>query len=128
MNIYVVDEEKIVVRVLCDFLSDLGYEVFPFYSVSELLKSEPAEPSSVDLIIIDLGRLSQDGAIEVIRSTHERYPDTDIVIMSTVLPYNEAISQRVYSYLRKPFRLEELELLLARLTQSRGKKIPKKLG
>jgi len=126
MKVCLIDEDEIVTKVLSDFLSELGNEVVSSLSILELPNNPSKETTAVDLVIVDPGMLQQEDAVRVIRDIHERYRGADIVVVSSVLPFGEAISQGVYAYLRKPIRLEELELLLSRLEQRRNNRGPNK--
>jgi len=121
-RIYLVDEELIVLKTLQGFLSDLGYKVRSFFSAGELMAYPKNEVQPVNVIVMDLN-LPEEDSVKVIRDLHQRYPETDIVIMtghSPLLPVTEALSNGVYGYLTKPIRLGELELMLIRLTESRS--------
>lgn len=127
MMVILVDEEKIVLRTLGDFLEDLEHEVTTFESVAELLDSAgqgarvlgPA--AAADLILMDIGtpkELQQ----EIIARIHARFPRADILLMSdqrVTLPHDFALAHRVFGYLTKPVRLGELELYLARIKEGR---------
>lgn len=125
-RIYLVDEELIVLKTLQGFLADLGYQVRSFFSAGELLAYPINEAHSVNVILMDLNLPEADG-VKLVRDIHQRYADTDLVIMTghrPVLPLQEAISNGVYGYLNKPIRLGELELMLIRLSESRSKSRP----
>lgn len=122
-RIYLVDEELIVLKTLQGFLRDLGYRVRSFFSVGELMACPQNEIHPVNVILMDLN-LPEEDSVKVIRDIHQRYPETDIVIMtghSPLLPVKEALSNGVYGYLNKPIRLGELELMLIRVTEGRSK-------
>lgn len=120
MRIYLVDDEPIVNKTLQEFLFELGHEIVSIRAAYELLGNLEKEPHPVDLIIADFC-MTKGNAVTMIRKVHEQYPGIAIVLMtvgSLLLPTAEAISYGVYAYLRKPIRLAELELLLARLSDS----------
>lgn len=109
-----------MISTLRHFITDLGYRVATFPSVSEIL-SEPSD--SIDTILIDLDLPGEKG-INTIRTIHERFPDTYILVITTngsVLPSEVALSNDVYAYVSKPVRLGELELLLARVLERRAR-------
>ncbi len=70
----------------------------------------------MDVIIIDLD-IPKDDAIRTISKIHRKYPKTEIVIMSSILPFRKAILYGVFSYLKKPIHFDELELILARISE-----------
>jgi len=116
MRIYIIDDEFIVTKTLQGFLSDLGHDVASFNSLSEFMNNGKEENGPVDVIIVDL-KMPKENSIRIIKEIHRRYPVTDIVVMSSILPVQEAILNSVYSYLKKPVHLDELELILARMSE-----------
>ena len=121
MLIYLADAELIVTKTLKGFLKDLGHEVLAFNSISGLLKNHE-ENTFADLIIMDL-KMTCEESIRTISEIHSKYPTADIVIMSSILPTQEAIKHGVYSYLNKPVRFRELELILARVSERHIKSV-----
>jgi DNA-binding NtrC family response regulator len=128
MMVILVDEEKIVLRTLGDFLEDLEHEVMTFESVADLLDSAgQAERgdnrvADADLILIDIGE-PRELRQEIIAKIHARFPGADILLMSDqrlTLPPDFAISNRVFGYMIKPVRLGELELYVARIKEGRN--------
>ena len=113
MNIYLIDNEMIVLKTLQRFLNDLGYDVYTFNSISEFLNDQIHMNG---IIIVDLKMPKQDG-ISMIQQIHCQYPNTDVIVMSSILPFQEAILHGVYSYLQKPIYFDELELILARVAE-----------
>ncbi len=113
MLIYLVDDEFILIKTLEGFLKDLGHELRSFDSVSSMIDDGCDSP---DLILIDL-EMPRKNALNAVHEVHRRYPGSDIVAMNAVLPFKDAVSCGVYSYLNKPIRLGELELLLARVSE-----------
>ncbi|HUT56030.1 MAG TPA: response regulator [bacterium] len=127
MLIILIDEEKIVLKTLGDFLADLGHEVLSFNSVLELREGTGPEASghelasSADLILMDTGAPKEQQG-NIIEKIHADFPSADILLMSDhrlTLPSTVAISNRVFGYLQKPVRLAELELDLARIKEGR---------
>ena len=116
MRIYIIDEEFIVTKTLQGFLNDLGHEVVSCNSLAEFLGYHNGDNGSADVIIVDL-KMPKENAIRIVSEIHRRYPDSEIVVMSSILPFKEAISNNVYSYLKKPVHLDELELILARMSE-----------
>lgn len=116
MRIYLIDDELIVIKTIHGFLEDLGHEVVSFNSISEFLGNQKRKDGSVDVIIVDLKMPKEDG-VKIIRRIHKKYLNTDIIVMSSILPFQEAFSYRVYSYLKKPIHFDELELILARVSE-----------
>lgn len=116
MRIYLIDDELIVIKTIHGFLKDLGYDVVSFNSISEFLSIKRRENGFVGVIIVDLKMPKEDG-VKIIGEIHKKYPNAAIIVMSSILPFQKAFSYSVYSYLRKPIHFDELELILARVSE-----------
>ncbi|MGA1842115.1 MAG: response regulator [bacterium] len=116
MRIYLIDNELIVTKTIHSFLKDLGYDVVSFNSISEFLSTKKSEDVFVDVIIVDL-KMPKENGIKIIAEIHKKYPNADIIVMSSILPFHKAFSYSVYSYLKKPIHFDELELILARISE-----------
>jgi len=116
MRIYLIDNELIVLKTLQRFLNDLGHDVVTYNSISEFLNHKIHMNGNNNVIIVDLKMPKQDG-IRMIQQIHCQYPNTDVIVMSSVLPFQEAILHGVFSYLQKPIYFDELELILARVAE-----------
>jgi DNA-binding NtrC family response regulator len=122
MKIAVIDESPLTLKIITDFLADLGHEGSSFSSVIDLKEKQSRNPGTVDLILVGLEAPKVQDQL-IINEINEQYPSADIVIMSggeSVLDSREAVSHRVYSYLKKPVRLAELELLITRVREKRS--------
>jgi DNA-binding NtrC family response regulator len=119
LSIAVVDESKMIQKIMKDFLGDLGHAVQTFGSVPELC----AETGIIGLDLIFLyPDTTREQSLKMISQTHELYPKTDIVVMRNPieLPVLENEAQdKVYAYLHKPFRLTDLELMVTRIAEKR---------
>jgi two-component system, NtrC family, response regulator HydG len=121
-NIYIIDNEQIVIKTLQGFLIDLGHKVVTFNSPLHLINTKEKNSNPVDLILIGLNLPNDEGVI-LIQAIRKMYPDTAIVIMTgygPVLPHEDALAYGILSYLTKPVRLGELELLLERLSSNQS--------
>ncbi len=116
MDIYIIDDELIITRTFESFLGDLGHKVISFNTVSDFLGFQRKKNDSENLIIVDLN-MPQDMAIKMVSKIHKKFPNTPILVMSSILPSEEAISNGVYSYLKKPISFAEIELILARVSE-----------
>lgn len=122
MKVLLIDHNPLVLKTIGDFLTDLGHEVHR--EDSNYHSSPDGNMGSPDLIIIDPASPRRQ-SLNIIRSVHELHPQADIVIMSDpefTLDTPDAITQGVFSYLFKPVRLNELELLLTRVNEKRNRK------
>ena len=120
MHIYLVEADNYARQIIARHLEDLGHRVSLLEATGDLLAALAAEPT--DLIIADLTPDRIESTGKALRRVHRRYPTIPVLLRasSELLPVIEAVHCGVYSYLNKPFRAEELELLLLRLAERRA--------
>lgn len=109
-----------MLKIINDFLSMLGHKVLIFTDLPEMKKGNPSE------ILADIVFFSPDSLEErsddQIRKAHELYPGADIVVMTNgqkPLRFENAMDYGVFTYLNKPFKLGEVELIVARIAEKR---------
>jgi two-component system response regulator PilR (NtrC family) len=111
-RILVVDNEK----SLCDFLTILlekeGYEVAtaPNGEVAVRLINE----NDFDMVLTDI-RMPRSDGIDVLAASKSRNPNTPVVMMTAFASAEtavEAMKKGAYDYISKPFKVEDLQLLV----------------
>ena len=119
MHIYLVEVENYARQMVAQHLQGLGHRVSLLPAPGDLLGRLAAEPDPAGLIIADLPPGKGRSTSEALRLVHRRYPAIPVVLRasSEVLPTPDAVHCGVYSYLSKPFRPAELELMLIRLAE-----------
>jgi DNA-binding NtrC family response regulator len=111
---FVVDDEPVVAKMLCAFLSRAGYETAAF----------PTGPAAIEalgqtrplLVLLDLALPEMDG-IEVLRRIREAAPEVVVIMVSgqgTVKAAVDAIRLGASDFLEKPVDQTRLEAALAR--------------
>ena len=113
-NILDIDDEKIILDSLCEFLSLEGFQT----SGAETLKSATAklEDENYCLAIIDVNLPDGDG-IELLDIVRKNYPQTVSIVITgygTIESAVRAIKQGAYDYLTKPIIDDELRLVVGR--------------
>ena len=85
------------------------------------------ETHAFDVVLTDVRMPGADG-YEVVRRTKERWPSTEIIMMTafaSIPAAVEAIRQGAYDYIQKPFDPDDLSLVVARaLERKRSREIP----
>lgn len=117
--ILVVDDEAYVRELLEEFLTGAGYRVTVATGGKEALTY--AEHQSFSAALIDLKMPDMTG-LEVMELLKMHHPDIAVVIMTGYPSLESAVGamQRgAYDYIIKPFKLEELEVVLQRSLQER---------
>jgi len=120
-RILVIDDEDIV-RLSCSrTLVPEGYELAMAKNGQEGLKI--LEEGSYDLVLTDLKMPNMDG-IEVLAKIKERWPSTDVVIVTgyqTVETAVKAIKLGAFDYIEKPFTPDTLIATVSNVFRIRNK-------
>ena len=116
-HVLIVDDEPMVVDMLQGHLARLGYDVTIFTNSQKACDEFFAHPDAYDLVITDQSMPRMTGAELARRITNHR-PEMPVIMISG---YSELVSQDsasaygVAEYIRKPFKLDEMEQTIARL-------------
>jgi len=118
-NVLVVDDDRDMCGVVAEGLVDRGWNATAVSSSSEAM-SKLGEP--FDAVVTDLRMPGVDG-LELVAASRKLAPERPVIVMtafSAVDTAVESIRRGAYHYLTKPFKLDELDLFLARaLDESR---------
>ena len=113
-RILIVDDDKIILESLCEFLSLEGYATEAATGFREALLVLEKKP--VDLVVTDINLEDSDG-FEVLHVTKKRFPHVGVIMITgygTIESAVEAIKMGAYDYLTKPIVDEELKLRVER--------------
>ncbi len=113
-RILIVDDDRIILDSLCEFLSVVGYQVVGVSSYDEAVAA--LEQSPFDLLLTDVNMPGGNG-FELLHHARKRFPETVAIMMTaygTIESAVEAIKMGAYDYLTKPIVDEELELCVER--------------
>jgi DNA-binding NtrC family response regulator len=113
-NILVIDDDKIILDSLCEFLSLEGFRA----SGAETRKSAVAklEEESYCLVLTDVNLPDGDG-LELLSYIKKNYPQTVVIVITgygTIDSAVKAIKSGAYDYLTKPIIDDELRLAVER--------------
>ena len=114
VNIFVVDDDAVARDLLAEALKKEGYGVEAFSNGGEAI--ERGRQARVDLVLTDIRMGTVDG-LAVLREFKRFSPDTSIVLLTAFGSLEgaiEAIKQGAYDYLAKPFKKEEIKLVVQR--------------
>ncbi len=119
IRVLVLEDEPDVARMLSWAIKDSGrYEVTLNSDASDLEDSlAEVEP---DLVLTDLMMPGRDG-FDVIQTVKERDPDLPVVVISAYASLEnavEAVRMGAFDFLPKPFRPENIELMLAKVQRT----------
>ena len=113
-RILVVDDDKVLADNLVEYLSKLGYQASPAYGGREGLTE--FEQGDFQLVITDLKMPEMDG-MELLDAVTRM--DSRVVVMvitgyGTIESAVTAIKKGAYDFIPKPFKMEELEIIVKR--------------
>lgn len=118
-RVLVVDDEPSILELLSDFLALEGYDVFVASHGAAAL--EELGRQRMDVVLSDL-KMPNMGGIELLGEVALRFPDTVFVIMTgfgTVESAILAMKQGAHDYVLKPFKLDEVGLVIRRAVEKR---------
>jgi NtrC-family two-component system response regulator AlgB len=119
-SILVVDDEKNIRTQLASHLRDLGHDVETAADGSRAL--EAIRRKRFEVVLSDVRMAEMDG-LALLHEVKSSAPDTVFVLMTayaTVKQSVEAMRAGAYDYLVKPFSLEDVEMLFARIGEMRA--------
>ncbi len=113
-NILIVEDDKIILDSLCEFLSIEGYQTSGVGTFRDALTK--LQRQSYCLLIVDLN-LPDGNGCELLDITRKRYPQTVVIIITgygTIESAVSSIKRGAYDYLTKPIIDDELRLAVER--------------
>ena len=113
-TILIVEDDKIVIRALTLQLHDRGWEVFTTQSADEARQLSEMHPTAIALI--DTSVQGLDG-VALARALKTADPDRIVIAMTGYPSLNqllEGLYDETFDYLVKPFRLEQLDMVIDR--------------
>jgi len=119
-SILVVDDEASMREFLEILLKKQGHRVATAPDAAGALRR--ADEGGLDLVITDL-RLGAHSGVEVLRGVKERSPGTEVVMVTAFATTENAIQAMklgAYDYVLKPFKVEELVLVVQKALEHRA--------
>jgi len=116
LNLLVVDDERSIREACREVAQSLGFTAYAADSAEHAYRL--LETQSFDAVLLDL-RLPGAGGLEAMRRIKERRPEAIIIVVTgygTVQSAVQAMKNGAYDYVTKPFSLDELKLLLERVS------------
>ena len=119
-SILVVDDEKSMRELLEILLRKGGHEVEVQEGADQALRRLGA--GTFDLVITDL-RLGRGSGLEVLKAAKASSPATEVVVVTAFATTENAIQAMklgAYDYVQKPFKVDELQLVVAKALEHRA--------
>jgi DNA-binding NtrC family response regulator len=118
-KILVVDDEKSILLLLKEALTQWGYQVATASSAVEAL--EALKNGMFDALISDI-RMPDMNGLDLLREIRKQDETIEVVMMTgypTIASAVQALKEGAYDYLSKPLILDELRHLMARMMERR---------
>jgi len=116
LNLMIVDDERAIREVCRDVAQTLGFHTSIADSAEHAYRV--LESNAIDVVLLDL-KLPGAGGLEALHQIRERRPDAVVIVVTgygTVQSAVQAMKNGAYDYVTKPFSMEELRLLLERVS------------
>jgi len=124
MRLLVVDDDPVFRDELSTLLSDWGHQVEAVSSGAKAI--EALDAAEFDVIFSDV-RMPRMNGTELLRQVRERWPRVYVVMITgfgTVEAAVEAMKLGAFDYMRKPFRSEAVQRIVALIQDQRAFSIP----
>jgi CheY-like chemotaxis protein len=112
IQISIAEDDDSLLEIIQDFLKNPQRMISGFKNGQEAIQA--LRKTQVDLVITDLIMPGADG-MEVLRQAKERNPDCVVILITGYASLDsalQAIRGGAYDYIRKPFKLDELEIVV----------------
>ncbi|MBW1723332.1 MAG: sigma-54-dependent Fis family transcriptional regulator [Deltaproteobacteria bacterium] len=112
LKMLIVDDDRRFLSALSGFLTEQGYEVVPCHDGLDAI--EKCREEKFDLLITDLMMPGASG-LEVLKEAKKLYPDIVVILITgfaSIESAIEAIREGAYDYITKPFKLEEIKIVV----------------
>lgn len=119
-NILVIDDDRIILDSLCEFLSLEGFQTNGAESIKGALAE--LEKQSYSLVITDVNLPDGDG-LELLETIKQEHPQTVVIVITgygTIESAVKAIKQGAYDYLTKPISDDELRMAVERAVKQQS--------
>src|ERR1700693_2913676 len=116
LNLLIVDDERAIREVCREVAQSLGFNTAVADSAEHAYRM--LDSQNIDVVPLDL-KLPGAGGLDALHQIGERKPDAVIVVVTgygTVQSAVQAMKNGAYDYVTKPFSMEELRLLLERVS------------
>ena len=118
-RVLIIDDEEKILRILKEAIASEEYDIETCSSAEEALPL--IERGDIDIILCDLRLGGMDG-LELLRRARKISPGSDFVMITAYASSAtavEAMRLGAYEYLIKPFQIDEVMLLLKRISERR---------
>lgn len=118
IKIIIVDDEEMIRWTLKEGLENEGYEVNEFKDGKSFISY--FKTHGADIVFLDV-RLPDSNGLDLLLEAHQMDPDAIIIIMTAYGDVDTAVTamkRGAYDYLAKPYSLEEVNLMVQKISQT----------
>ena len=119
-RILIVDDEQIARENLDHVLRGQGYETVSVHNGLAAIRE--LEKEEFDLVLTDIRMQPVDG-IQVLERARELYPNIEVIVITgyaSVSSAVEAMRKGAYYYIAKPYKIDEVRVLVRQAIEKRG--------
>ncbi len=116
LNLLIVDDERAIREVCRELAQSLGFNAAVADSAEQAFRTLETQP--IDVVLLDL-KLPGTGGLQALHALRQKHPEVAVVVVTgyaSVQSAVQAMKEGAYDYVTKPFSMEELRLLLERVT------------
>ena len=116
LNLMIVDDERAIREVCREVAQSLGFNTYVADSAEHAYRQ--LDPQAIDVVLLDL-KLPGAGGLEALHQIKARRPESVVIVVTgygTVHSAVQAMKNGAYDYVTKPFSMDELRLLLDRVS------------
>ncbi|MEW6366594.1 MAG: response regulator [Acidobacteriota bacterium] len=121
-RVLVVDDDADLRDALADYFGQKGLSVVSAPDGEEAIRMIEASAEPFQIVLADLVMPHKTG-LEVLKAAKEKFPDAHVVIVTGYASLEsavEAVRLGAYDYILKPFRMDEMEVLLKHVGERIG--------
>jgi DNA-binding NtrC family response regulator len=117
LSLLIVDDERCIRESCREVAENMRFKVFT--AENAVAAARQLETNSIDVVLLDIKLPGPDG-LELLMKIKQQQPETVVIMITghaTVDSVLAAMESGAYSYLRKPFDIDKLKVLLDRVTE-----------
>lgn len=119
-RILIVDDDQLILEVLCAFVDTLGYHYKTANDGQEAVKA--LQEAEYNLVITDMMMPKMDG-MQLLKHIRENYPRLDVIVVTGYtgeFSYTDVIRAGASDFISKPFNTDELEAKINRIIREQS--------
>ncbi len=125
-NILVVDDEELIINLLADYFSDLGYRVTAVKDAEKAIEAL-SNGHKFSLVLTDINLPGKSGLdlLKIVKETKEDLPVVLLTGMKTLDTAISALKSGAQDYITKPFDLKTIRKVVEKVLKVRNRSIRK---